>query len=244
MRGVLPESPILSIVVDPISPQGKRALYAAVYDHGVFKSADDGKTWTNLSDGLGDPTNLRVCRLQLHRDGTLFALVTGMRVPANGPFTSHGVGLYRSTDGARHWEEVNASQPLLYPKDFTVDPDDSRIIYIGASDLSGSQPDREQGGLYRSINAGKTWRRILRKRPTHFGAYLHPHRKGWIYATATGWSGAADGGLWLSKDNGATFEAIKSFPFSQVQRVEFDPADDDVIYVSTFGASVWKGPAE
>lgn len=244
LLGALPEAPILSIVLDPKSPKGKRTLYAAVYDHGVYKSDDDGKTWSNQGNGLGDEADLRVCRLQLHRDGTLFALVTGMRVPAAGPFTSKGAGLYRSTDGAVRWEKVSAARPLLYPKDFTVDPVDSRAIYIGAADLAGAQSDREQGGLYRSVDAGITWQRILRKRSAHFGAYLHPNRKGWIYATATGWSGAADGGLWLSKDNGATFDAMKSFPFSQVQRIEFDPTDDDVIYVSTFGASVWRGPAE
>jgi len=32
-------------------------------------------------------------------------------------------------------------------------------------------------------------------------------------------------------------------PFSNVQRVTFDPADDSLIYVATFGGSVWRGPA-
>jgi hypothetical protein len=34
-----------------------------------------------------------------------------------------------------------------------------------------------------------------------------------------------------------------SLPFANAQRVTFDPEDDSVIYVSTFGGSVWKGPA-
>ena len=39
----------------------------------------------------------------------------------NGRYSPDGVGLYRSTDGAAHWALVNASQPLLWPKDVTVE---------------------------------------------------------------------------------------------------------------------------
>ncbi len=34
-----------------------------------------------------------------------------------------------------------------------------------------------------------------------------------------------------------------SLPFANAQRVRFDPADPSVIYVTTFGGSVWRGPA-
>jgi len=242
LRKGLPEKPALSIVLDPKSPKGKRTLYVAIYDHGVFKSTDDGNTWVKKSKGLGDPTNMRVCRLILHRDGTLFALITGMRIPARGPFTTKGVGLYRSTDGAESWQLVNRDYPLLYPRDFAVDPNDSRLIYIGASDAPGAK--WEQGGLHRTTDGGKTWKRVLRKRKTHFGAYFHPKRKGWVYATCCGWSPAPQGSLFLSKDNGKTWVAFEKLPFAQINRVDFDPANPDIIYVTTFGASVWKGPAE
>jgi len=53
-----------------------------------------------------------------------------------------------------------------------------------------------------------------------------------------------DCGLWLSKDAGKTWKALDGLPFRNVQRVTFDPKDNSVIYVSTFGTSVWRGPAE
>jgi len=242
LRSGLPEAPALSVVLDPRSTPARRTLYAALYDHGVYKSTDDGETWTPKSQGLGAPENLRVCRIQLHPDGTLFALVTGMRVPDRGPFTEKGVGLYRSADGAETWQLVNASYPLLFPKDFGVDPADSKVILIGACDAPGAKA--EQGGLHRSTDGGKTWTRILRKRRTHFGAYFHPKRPGWLYATACGWSEAPDGGLWLSRDGGSTWASFPGLPFANINRVDFDPNDPSVIYVTTFGASVWKGPAE
>jgi hypothetical protein len=36
---------------------------------------------------------------------------------------------------------------------------------------------------------------------------------------------------------------MMGLPFSNAQRVTFDPADPDRIYVTTFGGSVWRGPA-
>lgn len=53
-------------------------------------------------------------------------------------------GLYRSKDAGENWQLVNKSQPLLWPKDFTVHPKNSREIYIGACDIRDGEP---QGGL-------------------------------------------------------------------------------------------------
>jgi photosystem II stability/assembly factor-like uncharacterized protein len=231
----LPKAPVLSVVVDPKSPAGSRTLYASVFGQGVFKSADGGKTWEKASQGLGAAENMRTCRLQLHAYGSLFVLITAMR--KDGKFLSEGVGLYRSRDGAKTWELVNRSQPLLWPKDFTVDPKDSRTIYVGTADAGG----KKEGGLWATKDGGATWKLLARKGPEHFGAYPHPKRPGWIFMTLT--EDAPGAGLWLSKDGGATWAAMDGLPFANAQRVAFDPADENVIYVTTFGGSVWRGPA-
>ena len=232
----LPIAPALSIVLDPRSPEGARTLYASIFGQGVYKSTNDGKSWQKTSTGLGHDANRRVCRLQLHPDGSLFVLITAMR--ANGRFLPDGPGLYRSRDGAATWQLVNQSQPLLWPKDFTVDPNDSRTIYIGAADAAA----QKQGGLYASTDAGATWKLLARKGPEHFGAYLHPNRPGWIYMTLT--ESAPGAGLWLSKDNGTTWKPLDALPFANAQRVVVDPAADATIYVTTFGGSVYRGPAD
>lgn len=56
--------------------------------------------------------------------------------------------------------------------------------------------------------------------------------------------GAPDAGLWLSRDHGRSWQAFDDLPFSNVQRVAFDPSDRRVMYVTTFGGSVWRGPVE
>jgi len=234
----LPEAPVTSIVVDPRSPPGARTLYAGVFGKGVYKSVDDGKTWRNVSRGLGAPgVNMRVCRVLLHRDGTLFALITAKRDIVDRRFRAEGVGLYRSIDGGTSWQRITNAPVLLWPKDVSVHPGDSRIIFIGATRAG----DHAQEGLYRTMDGGKTWKRVARFGREHFGAYFHPEHPRWVYATMC--EGRPEYSLWLSTDLGDTWKPFRSFPFSNTQRVTVDPGNPEVIYVTTFGASVLKGPA-
>jgi hypothetical protein len=132
---------------------------------------------------------------------------------------------------------MTAGLPLGWPKDFAVDPRDSRIVYLGAADV----PDWEQSGLYRTKDGGKTWTRILRKGTEHFGAAVNP-ANGWIYATLC--EEAPESGLYLSKDDGTTWAPFTDLPFSNIMRIRFDPAGPGSMYVTTFGGSVWHGPVE
>ncbi|MBC8468560.1 MAG: hypothetical protein H8D56_03740 [Planctomycetes bacterium] len=233
----IPPKPMTSIVLDPGSPKNSRTLYAGVFMEGVYKSTDDGKTWMLKKKGLGHIQNMRISRVNLHNDGTLFAMVCAKRPAYGKPLMSEGVGLYRSLDGAETWRKVNTSRLFLYPNDFSVHPDDSNIILMGTCDSSRQD---ETGGLYCSEDGGKTWRCIGRKARQTFGGYFHPQFKGWIYMTLT--EGAPGAGLWLTRDNGRTWKAFDDLPFSNIQRVVFDPSDDDLMYITTFGGSVWQGP--
>jgi photosystem II stability/assembly factor-like uncharacterized protein len=233
----LPAKAVTSIVLDSASPKGRRTLYAGVFGEGVFKSVDNGTNWSACNAGLGHAENMRVSRVSLCPDGTLFTVICARRAGRGQPLLPLGVGLYRSKDGGTTWHRINESHPWLYPKDFSVDPGDSRRILVGACDAAGA----ESGGLYMTEDGGESWRRIGRKGPQTFGGYFHPRFRDWIYMTLT--EGAPGAGLWLSRDAGRTWEAFEQVPFSNIQRVEFDRIDDRQIYLATFGGSVWRGPA-
>lgn len=231
----LPLAPTTSIVVDPASPVSARVLYAGQFGQGVFRSDDGGQTWAPKNQGLGSALNMRVNRLVLHRDGTLFAVVTALY--RNGQFDPDGVGIYRSKDRGEHWTKVDFAPHFLWPKDLTADPDDSRVLYVGACDAR-----QDQAGLWRTEDGGAHWTRLVKEGSEHFGAYLSPSHTGWIYATLT--EGAPGAGLWLSKDRGQTWAPVNDFPFDNAMRVAFDPSDPSIVYVTTFGGSVWRGPAD
>jgi photosystem II stability/assembly factor-like uncharacterized protein len=231
----LPEAPVVSVVLDPHSPAGRRTLYAGVFGHGVFKSTDGGRSWDDAGRGVGSAANRRVVRVQLHKDGTLFALVTALR--SGRSYVPEGPGLYRSRDGGGTWALISGPQSLSWSKDFAVDPSDSRRIFVAAADAGESR-----GGLYGTRDGGATWTLVARKGPQHFSAAFSPHHPGWIYMTLC--EGAPGPALWLSRDGGETWEPFRSLPFRNAQRVCFDPGDPGAIYLTTFGASVLKGPAE
>ena len=181
---------------------------------------------------------MRCCKVVCHAGGTLFCLVTAKRMP-DGSFTGDGPGLYRSRDRGETWTPVTASLPLHWPKDFSVHPKDPDTVLLGAA---GVGRHRNEAGLYRTTDGGRTWTKLLQKGPEHFGGYWHPTRPGWLYATLT--EGARESGLYLSTDDGATWRPFLRLPFANIQRVHRCPTGPGTIILTTFGGSVYRGPAE
>jgi hypothetical protein len=234
----LPSAPALSVVLDPTSPSDHRVLYASLFEKGVYKSTDGGKSWVQASRGLGDPQNMRCCKLTRGEDGSLFVLITAKKT-ASENYTLAGVGLYRSTDAGTTWSKITPSLPLHWPKDYTVKADDPKTILLSASEIRGG---RGEGGLYRTTDGGRSWKKLAQKGPQHFGAFYHPEHPGWIYMTLT--EGAPESGLYLSRDDGTTWVPFTALPFRNIQRVTFDSARPDEVILTTFGSSVLRGPAE
>jgi photosystem II stability/assembly factor-like uncharacterized protein len=230
------ECPVTSIVIDPASPPEKRTLFASCWEHGVFRSPDGGASWKNASDGLGAPgVNLRVCRIVLHPDGTLFVVITGKK-GADGRLRRDGVGLYRSTDGARSWEPITRGLNVRWMTDYAVDPRDSGVIYLGVCD----DPDRgaKEGGLYKTEDGGRNWKRISRKSALHFGATLDPVNPDRVFMTLT-YNETHCAPLLVSRNAGRTWSDVPGYPFCSAHRVDFDLADPAILYVTTYGAGVW-----
>jgi hypothetical protein len=86
------------------------------------------------------------------------------------------------------------------------------------------------------------WTRVVRRGDDCFGATIDPRNPDRVYLCIP--EAGAEPGLWRSDDAGRTWMALEGLPFPHAQRVTFDRADASVIYVSTFGASVWRGKAE
>ncbi|NNL07793.1 MAG: glycosyl hydrolase, partial [Croceitalea sp.] len=123
---------------------------------GIWKTVDDGITWKNISDG------------QL-KTGTVGAIAVAESNPnlvvagmgehaARGVMTSMGDGVYKSTDAGKTWKHIGLDE-TRHISDVIIHPTNPDILFVAAQ---GAQygPSTARG-IYRSINGGESWVRIL-----------------------------------------------------------------------------------
>ena len=198
-----------AIHVHPTNPD---LVYVAVLGHafgpsatrGVFRSKDGGKTWDKIlfrSDSAGavdlamDPSNPRIIYA---------AFWQAQRGPWFLSSGGTGSGLWKTTDGGDTWADLSRNEGM--PK--------GTLGKIGVT-VSHANPERvwalieaEEGGVYRSDDAGKTWRRLnedraLRQRAWYY-THIHadPRDPETVYVLNVG--------FWKSVDGGRTFvQAIR-----------------------------------
>jgi photosystem II stability/assembly factor-like uncharacterized protein len=122
------------------------------------------------------------------------------------------------------------------PNGLAVDPADPRRLYLAAWARS-TREGAVDGGIFLSTNAGGTWRNVLAGDQHVYDVTVDGRNPRVLYAA--GFESSA----WRSADRGVTWKRIRGFNFKWGHRVIPDPADAGKIYITTFGGSVWHGPA-
>src|SRR5690606_28381967 len=176
VEGMGSDSPTTSLVMDPRSEPGKRTLYAAVYNKGVFKSVDDGNTWTLKNTGID--ANTTAFELTLAPNGDLYLTVVPTPVNAEGKTGTafHSGAVYNSVDGSETWKKLRVNDGPLFPNAIEVDPENPGRVYLACwagvtlSDLVGGNVVRASGeenkllpmpgGIFLSEDGGESWNSI------------------------------------------------------------------------------------
>ncbi|HSN18101.1 MAG TPA: glycosyl hydrolase, partial [Gammaproteobacteria bacterium] len=227
---------ISAIVVDPKDPD---VVYASSMGHvfkpnpdrGVFKSKDGGKTWDKVlyvDDNTGaidlvmdpkDPQTLYAALWQAQR--TPWALTSG------GP----GSGLYKSTDGGAHWQNIsrNPGLPsgLLGRIGVSVSAADPKVVYV--------IEQARGGGVFRSADGGATFTRVndewkLRQRAFYYMAvYADPKDVNTVYAPEVD-------ALWVSHDGAKTFTKLNT-PHGDNHIVWINPDDNKILLEGNDGGA-------
>ena len=200
------------ILIDPAEPD---LVYVAALGHaygpneqrGVYRSKDGGRSWQKILDkgpdiGAGDlamdPANPRVIYA---------AMWAARRTPWSKypPSGIPGSGLYKSTDGGDHWTELRDGLPK---------GDWGRVGIAAARGfiyaLIDAPGDAQQGGLFRSADAGGSWERVgkdprLITRAWYFSSVtVDPNNPQAIYLPNVA--------VYRSLDGGKTFDVLKGGP--------------------------------
>jgi photosystem II stability/assembly factor-like uncharacterized protein len=230
----IPETAVTHVLLDPASPKGRRTLYATGFGRGVFKSTDNGRTWAVKNVGLEQrqPFAWRTTRAG---DGTLYLIVA--RRSERGRIGDADDGaLYRSTDGAEHWTRMALPPGVNGPNGLAVDPGDPRRLYLAAWGVATKGGDTG-GGIFLSTDAGATWTNVLPRSQHVYDVTIDPRDAAVLYACGF------DQAAFRSTDRGATWSRLRGFNFKWGHRVVPDQNDPAKVYVTTFGGSVWHGPA-
>ena len=234
LDGAIPQTAPTHIVMDPRSPAGRRVLYVAGFGRGVYKSEDDGAHWTLRNTGISGAEPL-AWRFAQDREGALYLVVA--RRTQDGSIGNDGDGaLYRSTDGAAHWTKIALPGGVNGPNGLAVDAGNPRRLYLAAWGRR-TAAGAVGGGVFVSDDAGATWRNVLARDQHVYDVTIDPRNPRTLYAC--GFESSA----WRSTDRGETWERIRGYNFKWGHRVIPDPADPAKVYITTFGGSVWHGPA-
>lgn len=230
----MPPSAATHILLDPRSPKDARTLYVAAFGRGVYKSVDGGKSWLLKNQGL--PAHEPFAwRLAQDNTGTLYVVIA--RRSEDGSFGNENDGaLYRSTDGAASWEKLPLPRGLNGPNGLAIDPQDPRRLYLAAWARKSPGPGVD-GGIFLSTDGGRNWRNVLAACQHVYDVTIDPRAPGTLYAC--GFESSA----WRSIDRGQTWQRLRGYNFKWGHRVIPDPLNRMLVYVTTFGGSVWHGPA-
>ena len=144
-----------------------------------------------------------------------------------------------SDDGAETWVKMILPAETNCPTSVLIDPENADNMVLsawGRSSKTGFSPCIG-GGIFISGDAGKTWKPVLQKDQFIHDLTYDPRIKRY-YACGFGSS------AYWSDDRGETWTRIKGFNHKLGRRVDIDPGNADMIFITTYGGGVWHGPAK
>ena len=121
---------------------------------GVWKTDDDGRTWLPIFDG--EATQSIGAIAVAPSDPNIIYVASGEGL--HRPDLSVGDGIYRSSDGGKTWAHLSLRDSQQIPS-IAVDPHDANRVY--AAVLGHPYGPSAQRGLYRSLDGGATWSKVL-----------------------------------------------------------------------------------
>jgi photosystem II stability/assembly factor-like uncharacterized protein len=154
-------------------------------------------------------------------------------------FGSVGGGVWKTTNSGRTWMPVFDSQPIASIGAIAVAASDPSTVYVGSGEADMRSQISYGNGMYKSTDAGKTWKHLGLTDTRQIGRVLiDPKNPNIIFVAALGhaYGANAERGVFRSRDGGATWEKVL-FKDDNIGAIDlaFDPQDSRVVY-----ATLWN----
>lgn len=201
------------------------------FGDGVYKSTDGGKNWQHM--GLKDTEHISAIVIHPQNPDIVYVGALGHAFAPNDER-----GVFMTTDGGRTWTKTLYIDKEHGVSDLEIDPTNPNILYAGMwsferkpwTHRSGS----EKGGLFKSIDGGRTWNKLTNGLPKllgRIGVRVAPTNPNVVYAIVE----SKEGTLYRSDDRGDTFKQVskqtnivsRGFYYT---RVRIDPTNENHIY--------------
>lgn len=210
--------------------------YVAVASGGVWKTSNWGLEYIPVFDNESSYSIASVT-IDPNNSNTVWV---GTGENNNQRSVAYGDGVYKSTDAGKSWKNVGL-KTSEHIGNIIVDPNNSDIVYVSAyGPLWSSGGER---GVYKTVDGGKNWNRILNiDEHTGFNEiHMDPKDSKVLYATAhqrrrhvyTYVGGGPGSGIYKSTDAGNSWKKInKGLPSVEIGRIGMDisPVDNNVLY--------------
>ncbi len=215
---------------------------------GVYKSTDGGATWRHV--GLRDSKHVARIAIDPTNSSVVYVAVPGHLWGPN-----RERGLYKSSDGGATWSLVLSRDEDTGAVDVAIDPVDPNIVYAALYQRRrapfGFVGGGEGSGLYKSTDAGRTWRRLTSGLPAgtvgRIGISIYRKDPRIVYIsleqgeryTSSISYGKRLGGVFRSEDRGETWRHMSDWnprP-AYASQIRVDPSDQSRIYMMQYSVS-------
>lgn len=208
------KQPVQSIGDIALEPGNPDVIYAGSgegnvrnsvsFGNGVYKSSDGGKTWRNL--GLTDTRHIPRIVINPKDVRKVYVAAIGH---AFGPNEERGV--FMSEDGGDSWKKVLYTDDRHGASDLDINPQNPNVLYAGLWNFDRKQwtfrSGDEKGGVYRSVDGGKTWQKLTKGLPKlmgRIGIKVAPSNPNVVYVVAE----TREGYVFKSEDAGDTWTKV------------------------------------
>ena len=222
-------------------PNETNLFYMGAVGGGIWRSTDYGLVWKNISDGKlpGSSASIGAIAVAPSNPKIIYA-GTGESDIRGDVIT--GDGVFKSTDGGKTWHEAGLSDTHTI-SDIVVDPKNPEIVY--ASSMGHVFVPNAERGVFKSVDGGKTWRKILfvDDKTGAINLVMEPNHPNVLYAAMwqayrTPWSltsGGPGSGIYKTIDSGAHWTNIthsKGLPQGVLGRigVGVTASNPDIVY--------------